>query len=408
MNISRLRLITSIVLVSPCLNPASAAPYSIATTAPQSGGCPQPNHFNLSPNQPLTRQWSTSLPMLSTPVILTAAAQGTAAQLTEIEQTITASFATWSGVTGTTFNAASYPGTESPVARVATANSCTNDGDTNIDGRNTICFNQSSAAFTTGVLAFTRTFTANAPGATVGLSAPALFAGQILDSDTLFRNDGQAVFATPAALSTPAGQGAYDLESLLTHELGHWMGLGHSAVIRAMMFPYAPPPGQFLGDRPTTSVPDAPLSDDDRTGIRSLYPDPNDTTNVGSLRGSVMPANLFALADIPAPASGTFVTGIVGAHVVAVDSDSGSVIAGVLSGWSCSAAAASPRWDGSFDLQRLPAGHNYSLYAEPLIGIAQPSDFGDILADPCSGAEPACSSPPANTNFNVTSLGNSP
>ncbi len=408
MNNSLPRVIATIVLVSFVLNAASAAPYSITTTAPQAGGCPQPNHFNLPGSAPLNRRWSTSLPALASPVILTTAAQGSAAQLTEIEQMIAASFATWSGVAGTTFNAASYPATESPLARVAAANSCTSDGDTNINGLNTICFNQSSDAFTIGVLAFTRTFTANAPGATLGSSAPALYTGQILDSDTLFRNDGQAVFSTPAALSSPAGQGAYDLESLLTHELGHWMGLGHSAVTRAMMFPYAPPPGQFLGDRPNASAPDAPLSDDDRTGIRSLYPDPGDTTDVASLRGKVQPANPFALADIPAPAPGSFVTGIVGAHVVAVDSDSGSVIAGALSAWSCASAAASPRWDGTFDLERLPIGHNYKLYAEPLIGIAQPSDFGDILTDPCSGAVPACSSPPANTNFNVTILSNSP
>ena len=100
--------------------------------------------------------------------------------------------------------------------------------------------------------------------------------------------------------------------------------------------------------------------------------------------------------------------GIVGAHVVAVDSNSGSVIAGVLSGWSCSSPTASPRWDGSFDLERLPAGHNYTLYAEPLIGIAQPSDFGDILADPCTNSSPACSPPAFNTNFNVTTLASAP
>jgi hypothetical protein len=140
-----------------------------------------------------------------------------------------------------------------------------------VNGLNTICFNQPSAAFTSGVLAFTRTITANAPGAVVGASAAAAFAGQILAADALFRNDGQATFATPGALAELQGAGAYDLESL-THALGHWMGLDHSAVIRAMMFPFAPPPGQFLGERPHGSVPDGPLADDDRTGIRAQYP----------------------------------------------------------------------------------------------------------------------------------------
>jgi hypothetical protein len=154
-------------------------------------------------------------------------------------------------------------------------------------------------AFTSGVLAFTRVITATSPGASVGASGPASFVGQILDADILFRNDGQALFATPAALSTPQGQSSYDLESLLAHQLGHWFGLDHSAVWRALMFPFAPPPGQFLGDRPTAEAPDGPLSDDDRAGIRSLYPDSNDKVNAGTISGRVLPANPFALATIP-------------------------------------------------------------------------------------------------------------
>jgi hypothetical protein len=403
-----LRFTITVWLAPSLFTPADAIAYTTTTTAPQSGGCPQLNRFDLSSSLPLNRRWSTSLPSLMSPTILTTAAGGSGAQLTEIEQVVTNSFGAWSGVTGTTFNVAAYPGVVAPVARVSAANSCTNDSDTNVDGLNTICFNQSSAAFTTGVLAFTRIFTANAPGAVAGTSAPAAYAGQILDSDTLFRNDGQATFATPSALGTAAGQGAYDLQSLLTHELGHWMGLGHSAVIRAMMFPYAPPPGQFLGDRPTPNAPDAALSDDDRTGIRTLYPDANDAVNVGSLRGQVTPANPFALAAIPAPASGSFVTGMVGAHVVAVDASSGSVIAGVLSGWSCSSTTGILRWDGSFDFERLPVGHPYTLYAEPLVGIAQPSDFGDIFSDPCGGESAGCTPPGANTNFNVSLFAGAP
>jgi hypothetical protein len=107
----------------------------------------------------------------------------------------------WSGVTGTTLNATAYPGLVAPLARVAAQNSCSDDAEDYVDGLNTICFNQSSDGFTTGVLAFTRTITANAVGVTVGSSAPAQFVGQILDSDTLFRNDGQAIYATPAAFA---------------------------------------------------------------------------------------------------------------------------------------------------------------------------------------------------------------
>ena len=118
--------------------------------------------------------------------MLTVAAQNTPAQIIEIGQAIMASFSAWSGVTGTTFNTAEFPGLLAPLEQVAAANSCTDDAENNVDGLNTICFNQSSAGFTSGVLAFTRTITANAPGAIVGASAPAAFTGQILEADTLF------------------------------------------------------------------------------------------------------------------------------------------------------------------------------------------------------------------------------
>jgi len=388
---------------------AGVLPYSVDSTIPLAGGCPQPNRWNLSLAAPLDRRWSTALPALLNPTILTVAAQNTPAQITEIGQAISDSFGVWSGVSGTTFNTTEFPGLLAPLGQAAAANSCTDDVENNVDGLNTICFNQSSAGFTSGVLAFTRTITANAPGAVVGASAPAAFAGQILDTDTLFRNDGQATFATPGALATPQGQGAYDLESLLIHELGHWMGLDHSAVIRAIMFPFAPPPGQFLGFRPTVSVPDGPLADDDRTGIRSQYPDSNDTLNVGTIRGRIVPANPFALAQFAAPSPGSPVTGMVGAHVVAVDADTGSVIAGTLGGWSCNAASPPTQFDGSFDLERLPVGHSYNLYAEPMVGLALPGDFSNVFTGLCSSSvAPTCTTPPVNTNFNVRILPASP
>jgi len=379
------------------LGPAASG-YVTDTTLPDSGGCPQLNRWNLSLAAPLSRQWSTSLPAAQT--IFTAAAPGDA-QLTEIEQAISDSFAAWSGVSGTIFNAAAHPGYIAPLARVTTANACTNDQGTNIDGLNTICFAQPSMGFTSGVLAFTRVITANAPGVSVGSGAPAAFAGQILDADTLVRNDGQATFATPAVLGTAQAPGAYDLESILIHEIGHWFGFDHSAVWRSIMFPFAPPPGQFLGDRPATSEPDGPLADDDRAGIRMLYPDPDDALNVGSIRGHVLPANPFALATLPASSPGHSVSGIFGAHVVAVDASTGAVIAGALGGWSCDPANPPAQFDGSFDIERLPLGHNYLIYAEPLDGLVGAGDISGALGDICASSSAAvCTTPGINVNFN--------
>ena len=398
------------LLVLACAQGARAGLYTFDSTVPAAGGCPQPNHFNLTLSSPLNRRWSTSIPFsLLQTILVTVAPSGTPAQLSEIEQAISDSFGAWSGVSGTTFNSTTNPGLVAPLARVAAADSCSNDAENNVDGLNTICFNQSSTGFTTGVLAFTRTITANAPGATVGTSTAALFTGQLLDSDTLFRNDGQVSYATPAALATPQGVGSYDLESLLTHELGHWFGLDHSGVIRAIMFPFAPPPGQFIGDRPTSQAPDGPLADDDRTGARFLYPDPHDTMNVGSLLGRVIPANLFSLATFAPTSPGFSVTGIVGAQVVAVDANTGAVFAATLAGWSCDASNPPTRFDGSFNLERLPINHSYNIYAEPLIGLALPADFSFVLAGLCSSSvAPSCVTPGTNTNFNIRLLSSSP
>jgi hypothetical protein len=294
------------------------------------------------------------------------------------------------------------------LTHVSTANACTNDAGTNADGVNTICFNEASNAFTEGVLAFTRVITANAPGVTVGSSAAASFAGQILDSDTLFNNTGQVIFATPGALA--ATPGAYDLQTLLTHEMGHYFGLDHSAIRRAIMFPFAPPPGTFIGTRPGNSRPDGQLSDDDRTGLRVLYPDAADTTTyVGVIGGHIVPANPFALAIFPATATGAGLTGIFGTQVVAVDANTGEVIAGTLGGWRCDNVNPIPQFDGTYRLERLPLGRSYQIYAEPLDGLATGANFFETSNGICaaSGAN-ACAAPEVNTNFTTRVMPVSP
>lgn len=253
---------------------------------------------------------------------------------------------------------------------------------------------------TTGVLSFTRIIVTDAPGQGFGSAPPAAFAGQIIDADIYFRNDGRATFATPQALANAPG--AYDLESLIAHELGHVFGLDHSAVWRGMMFPFAPSPGAFTGDRPSAVSPDAPLADDDRAGLRSLYPDPADALNVGYISGRVLPANPFALADFPPTSPGEYLSGIFAAQVVALDASNGSVFAAALSGWSCDASAPTPivKFDGSYTLGPLPVGRGYVIYAEPFVGIVQRSDIaGSVTALCATNTANSCTLPAVNTNF---------
>jgi Matrixin len=354
-----------------------------------SGGsaCPVASHDLISPGA-IAEQWSTVLG--TNPVTIITQDQTPAGQLNEIEQVITQSMAVWTGVSGTTL----IPGTFAPIARTATQDAC------GADGVNSICFDQADGAFTPGILAFTRVITADIIGVQVGTGAPATAVGQILDADVYFDPSSSTItFATPLALAS--NPNSYDLESLMTHELGHTLGFSHSAVLDAMMYPFAPALGTFSNNRPSTQEPDAPLGDDDRTGLRVLYPDPSDTVNIGSLSGRILPANPLSL-----PASPPGVTGIFGAHVVTVDNASGAVIGATLGGWSC-AAPGPAQFDGTYIIGHLPVGHIYQVYAEPLDNTVFPSLISPAITSLCrnpttdAGWPPlqACVVPPVNTSF---------
>jgi hypothetical protein len=395
-------LLTAALLAWQCAGPAAGAysfNYQVADmrqAASVSGGtaCPQPTRQNISGAGGIPIQWSTSLG--TNPATILTANQTPSGQLAEIASTIAAAYAMWTGVSGTSL----APSVFAPLSTTAAQNACSPT-----DGIDTICFDQADPSFTTGVLSFTRVTTTDVIGQQAGAGTPAAsFIGQILDADILLLpGDSSVAFATPAALA--ANPSAYDLESVLGHEIGHTLGLGHSGVWRAMMSPFGPAPGTYLGTQPTTSEPDAPLADDDRAGLRALYPDASDTTHIGTISGRVLPANPLIL---PAGATGVF-----GAQVVAVDSASGAVEAAALGGWSC-VDPGPAQFDGSYTIERLAVGtpENYIIYAEPLDGPLEPSDVPgattalcrNALTDPGWPAQFACTSPPVATGFSTTTL----
>lgn len=362
------------VLYGACWAPIAQA-YSFNLIVPDvrqsaaiSGGSACPVRANqLTAAGSITVQWSTALN--TNPVTVLTQSQTASGRLTEVEQTITQSLGVWTGVSGTLL----VPGTLAPLSRTATQNAC------GADGLNSICFDQADMAFTPGVLAFTRVVTADVAGMQVAASAVSTAPGQILDADVYFNpSDSNTAFATPQAL--PSFPKAYDLESVLTHELGHFLGFSHSAVWGAMMFPFAPAPGTISGTRPTTQQPDAPLGEDDRTGLRVLYADPADTLHVGSISGRITPANPLALPAFPPG-----VTGIFGAHVVAVNNSTGAVIGATLGGWSC-VAPGPAQFDGSYQISGLAVGTSYTVYAEALNGAANPAQFNNALTPVCRNA----------------------
>jgi hypothetical protein len=379
-------LAASVLLLAGTPNPVRAYVINqqIADTSdPRNAGvsaCPMPTRMNLSEPGGIDRRWDTALGanILTTPGF----AGGAQA---EVQQVILDSFAAWAGVAGGALTASSY----APLGSVSTGSSCTPT-----DGLNTICFAQDDS-FAPGVLAYTRVVTADTIGQTLGAKT-ASFIGEILDADVELNP--AVAFATPGALA--ANPGAYDLESILIHELGHTLGFAESPLAGAAMFPFAPAPGTFRGARPAPSSPDAPLADDDRAAIRVAYPS---SAVYGTIRGRILPANPLSLAGLPATAPGMTVTGYYGAHVVAVDTATGAVLAGSLSGWSCNASVGSTNFDGSYEIGGLPLGRSYLVYAEPLTGPVAPAMLsGPLETQPCrAGSSNACTPPAANTLFDV-------
>ena len=110
------------------------------------------------------------------------------------------------------------------------------------------------------------------------------------------------------------------------------------------------------------------------------------------------------------PLSPPGITGIFGAHVVAVDQSTGAVIAATIAGWNC-VAPGPAQFDGAYELDHLPIGRSYTVYAEPLDGVVSPAQITPAIATLCRnpatdpGWPPlqACVVPAANTSFTTRS-----
>jgi hypothetical protein len=173
--------------------------------------------------------------------------------------------------------------------------------------------------------------------------------GEIVESDIFFNS------AFDWSVASAGEPGRFDLQSTALHEVGHFLGLGHSALGEtealagggrrvlasgAVMFPIA------FG---TGNIADRELQPDDIAGVSDLYPDGGFRDDTGVARGRVTRGGrpLF------------------GAHVVAFNPATGALIGG----FSLNA-------DGEFQIAGLAPGPNV-IRVEPLDDADVDSFFDD-------------------------------
>ena len=152
--------------------------------------------------------------------------------------------------------------------------------------------------------------------------------GEITESDIILNPS--------CRFSTNAAPNAYDLQAIVTHELGHALGCDHSAAQNDTMFALMAP-GEFFQRY---------LSADAIAFASLTYPDPTRVASLGTISGRITFGG----------------KGLFGASVTAVNLDRNLVYA----------ALSEP--DGTYAINGTAVGH-YALYAEPLDGPVTPDQL---------------------------------
>jgi hypothetical protein len=263
----------------------------------------------------------------------------------QFQQAITAAFATWDAVEGASISFESGGVTGASP-------------DTDGDGLSVLGFEHHPE--------LDRTLAAT--GFTIDIVS-----GAIVESDVFFN--------TAFEWSTSGAATAFDLQSVATHEIGHFIGLGHSALgetemlangsrrvlaASSVMFPIA------FGRGVTA---DRELQPDDIAAVSTLYPAGDTEQDMGSIQGRVRIGG----------------SGVFAAHVAAFNLRTGELVGGF-----------SLNSQGEFLIGGLEPGL-YAVRVEPLDDAATDSFFDDpgidvnfrvqlhdhLVAVPAGGAAPS-------------------
>jgi hypothetical protein len=233
----------------------------------------------------------------------------------------------------------SAPNANVPVTRGADSSVSAESASTpNI---NLICFVCMDADFSKDASTLAVTITTSVSrGSSDGHGGTASFDGQIIKSDLLFNPNVQY---TTSGTGTGSTQ---DLETVATHEIGHFLGLDHTGVVRAVMFPFAP-------------ASEHTLSYDDAAGIAALYPKVFFDVPTGIISGTVRMLGSNAT--------------VFGAHVYAGSTTSALPFPSTFN-LRKSPISTLTKPDGTYVIQGVPAD-SYIVTAEPLDG---PESAGDV------------------------------
>lgn len=140
--------------------------------------------------------------------------------------------------------------------------------------------------------------------------------GSIAEADVSINPSPRAPDGTELEFSTDGTPGTYDLEATFTHEIGHLLGLDHSAVLSSTMQSRQ----AFNGTFGLPAFNERTLSEDDRQKVRSLY---GSQQRLGWIEGRLIdnrtPESLTALNGVNVWAESLATGRVIASDVTAAD-----------------------------------------------------------------------------------------